>query len=450
MKLTNNSEIEVIELNQDKRRSNEITFDISTLTESNFKRYLMHLDEISGSPLEFLLLSTLGAISGSAGKMYYFKASESLQIFPNLWCCIVGSSTITRKSSALNISTIDLMRIEELNSKEHTQALTKYNEEKKENKELEKPKRDYLVFPSDSTLEAFATILEYSNRGLIVHQELASFLGQLNRSYAGDSKATLTALYDIPQIYEISRQTRENIVLKRPFFTILSASTFSWLKKFTQQDDLSSGFLSRFIFAYRRTSSKQYKALVDLNNPNFRSKYFINAREIFDNICSRCEPIEIRFEDESAKNLHRQKDIEFYNDRILTATDENLQASFSRLNVASIKLSILLALFNGREQISINDVKDAFTLVNYFSLSAELIFTELKQKTQFEEKEKKVLELIQKHQNIKHSKLLQNSNLNKKEFLEVIETLKDKEVISEYFDKTEGSKKQTKFYKVIE
>ena len=151
MELTkSNNEIEIIELNKNKIR--EFEFDLNQLSNSNFKRHLLHLDSISSAPAEFLLLGLLCSISGCAGKNYYFRASESFHLFFNIWACCIGQSTVTRKSSALNISTWDLQRIESQNYKEYKTALDSYKRSKEEKEKPTEPDIKYLILPSDITL----------------------------------------------------------------------------------------------------------------------------------------------------------------------------------------------------------------------------------------------------------------------------------------------------------
>lgn len=448
-KLEENPNIEIVEINSHKKNSNDIDFPVNQLNDSNFKKHLLHLDSTSGSPVEFLLLALLCSISGTVGKKFYFQASEKVKLFFNLWGCIVGQSTITRKTSALSLAAWDLARIEKKNFAEYKKEKDQYDSLSNDDKKVSQaPKRKYLLLPSDSTLESLSSILAESERGLIQHSELSSFLGQMNKSYATDSKPTLTALYDVPEVFEISRKTSGSTILERPYFTLIAASTKSWLKKDTNHSDASGGFLARFLFCCRETNPKKYVPYIDIGKQSFKSPYYVNAREIYESLSSQSLETEIKFT-LAAENVIREKDIQFFNEKIISCKDENLTSSLSRLSVSIYKIAGLLALFNGRFIIDVADVEDAYLIGGFFYQNAKIIFDELRERTTFELKEKKLYDIIKKECNKKGYCTLtdtKSSGLYPKEKKEIISNLVEMELLKEENRKIGESRKATKVY----
>ena len=466
MNIKTNPSFEIKELNTEKKNLRDIPFDIDALNDGNFKRYLKHLDAISGSPKEYFPLSLLCAISGCAGKYPHFKISENMTIYFNLWGCIVGESTKAKKSTALNLATYDLQRIEHSNNELYKKALKEYEYQKtnqrKQSKggesqndknktgnfegfELEKPEPQYLLLPQDFTMESLALILESSVRGLMVHGELGSFLRILERSYSGDAKQTLTHFYDVPESHKITRQTRENVHLHRPYFSLLSASTPEWLNKFTSDSDLSSGFIARFIFAIKEENEKPYIPIMDMGDVTFKSEYYFNVREIFEEICSQNSPFALSIETE-ARNLHRIKDIAF-NNYIMTK-EGNITSSLSRLSISSVKFAGLIALFNRRTYITVQDIEDSFLLVDYFAKNAERIFNVLKTKTIFEQKRDKILDVLQRKQRASKTELYQATGFDQRELDSVLATMLQSENIKATSERTDGGKKPKLFYEL--
>src|ERR1035437_8390941 len=236
--------------------SEEIIFDINKLNESNFKKMIRYYDSISSSPIEYLITGTFAALSGAIGKNAYLEITDSLNIYLNIWGVIIGPSTIMRKTSAINICKKEIQRISDTEYNDYKSKSFQYEKEAaeaKENKERSfnkvPPVRKYIIFPNDSTVESLSDILSYSNRGLIVHSEFGSLLTQLSRSYSGDSKQFLTAIYHVLDSWEVSRSTKKNTVLQRPYLSILGATTIDWVKENSLPSDLRTGFLARFLYS---------------------------------------------------------------------------------------------------------------------------------------------------------------------------------------------------------
>lgn len=341
-KILKNKNIEVKELN--KSNDNEIRFNWTKLNETNFKKMIRYFDSISIAPVEYLLTSLLAAISGTIGKNVYFNITNSMNIYLNIWAVIIGRSTIMRKTTAINLVCKDIQRIDNAMYKDYRKDLDEYQRaintanENKTKIEIEKPTREYLMFPNDSTVESLAENLSVSNRGLLTHSEFGAFLLQLNRGYSADAKQFLTNLYDVPPTYEISRTTKENTLLERPYLSILGASTIDWIKDNSNETDLRSGFLARFIFSIRNTPDKEYIPLLKLKQITLQSEYYLNTKDIFQYLASFDKPVELEIENNAVKK-HIEFDKESFNELMNFSENENELSFKGRLLIYSLKFA---------------------------------------------------------------------------------------------------------------
>jgi hypothetical protein len=430
----------------------EILFNINSLSESNFKKLITYYDSISVSPIEFLITGTLTALSGAIGKMVFFDITDSLRIYLNIYAVIIGVSSISKKTTAINTVKKELERISAADYNSYLRESKEYQKAKEISKQdktdLIEPIRNYLILPSDSTIEALTDILSKSNRGLIVHSEFGGFLQQLNRSYSGDSKAFLTAVFDVPESYEISRATKQNILIQRPFISILGASVIDWIKENSSPADLRSGFFARFLFSIRNKAdlNKKHIPLLKLKELTSRSEHYFNPRPIYDYLVSLSTPIELSINQDAAE-LHINYDTDSYMEMI-ESMNENELSFKARLVIYCLKIAGIIALADQRTTVSLNDMRDAIHLTNYYKKNAERLLNDEMSQTEFNRSEKRVLFLIRANGGkLQHSKLLQLGNFKTKELTEIISNLTEKEQIEIISEKTKYNK-FSKFYKL--
>jgi len=428
----------------------ENLFDITKLSDSNFKKLITYYDSISISPIEFLITGTLTALSGAIGKQVYFDITDSLRIYLNVYAVIIGMSSISKKTTAINTVKKEIERISNTDYNNYKRELQDYQRQKENSKQdktdLSEPIRNYLLLPSDSTIEALTDILSKSKRGLIVHSEFGGFLQQLNRSYSGDSKAFLTSIFDVPESYEISRATKQNVLIERPYVSILGASVIDWIKENSSPSDLRSGFFARFLFSIRNKPdlNKRHIPILKLKELTSRSEHYFNPRPVFDYLVSIKEPIELSI-DKTAAELHMSFDNDSYREMI-ESLNENELSFKARLVIYCLKIAGIIALTDQRTNVSLNDMKDAVLLTDYYKKNVEKLLNDEMNQTEFNRSEKKVLYLIRTNGGkLQHSKLLQLGNFKTKELTEIISNLTEKELIETKNEKTKYNK-FVKFY----
>jgi hypothetical protein len=434
MELSKNPNIEIVELNTNKKDS-EIRFDLDSLEESNFKKMVRYLNDITMSPLEFILTAVLTALSGAVGKQVYWSFTKSFRVYLNVWAVLCGISTISKKSSAINMSLHDLFRIDETLRNEYKKQKEQYenelkNKNGKEQIEVKKPVRDFLILPNDITVESLSDILSTSKRGIMYQSEFGGFLAQLGRSYSQDAKMVLTDLFDVPYFKEISRATKGITLIERPYFALIGASTLEWIRSNSNQDDLRTGFFSRILFSIRNTNEKPLISIFDLEQLTYKSKFYFDTRGVYDFLTAIDEEIVLTASEE-AKAIYRnyEKDSHWELVKIIENQDE---LSFKgRLMIYTLKFAGLMALSEKRTEVNEIDMRNAIKLAGYYSRNIEkLVNDELKTKSDFVIKESKILEKIKRAGTISRVDLLQSNITNgKKELDPILENLREKEQI---------------------
>ncbi|MEW5842316.1 MAG: DUF3987 domain-containing protein, partial [Bacteroidota bacterium] len=368
---------------------NEIRFDVSTLKPSNFKKMLMYYDQITMAPTEYILTVLLCAISGAVGKNIYGSFTKSFRVYLNVWAVLCGPSTLLKKTSAIGTVTHDLQRIDELQKNDFKKQKEQYekeiqNKNSKEKQNIVKPQREYLIFPSDVTVESLTDILTNSKRGLMIQGEWGGWLASLNKSYSQDAKMVLTDFYDVPISKEISRATKGNTLIERPFFSIVGASTVEWIRSNSTQDDLRTGFFSRIIFSIRNRNDKPLISVFDLKDLTYRTEqqFHFNTRDIFNYLVSIDQETIIEASPE-AIILYKKYEKDSYFE--LENIENNDELSFKgRLIIYVLKFAALMALCDKRFKVELCDMENAIVIGNYFKQNIEkLINDELISKTEF-------------------------------------------------------------------
>lgn len=447
-----NKNIQIKELNTS--FSNEIIFDWNKLHETNFKKILRYYDSISIAPAEYLMTSLLAVMGGAIGKNVYFDITDSLKIYLNIWAVIIGKSTLMRKTTAMNQNSETLDRIDKAKYKDYLNELDYYNramESAKENKqklEMDKPIREYILFPNDSTVESLSDILSTSTRGLLKHSEFGSFLQQLNRGYSADAKQFLTNLYDVPERYEISRTTKENTLLTRPYLSVLGASTIDWVKENSNETDLRSGFLARFIFSIRNKPDKPYIPLLKLKQLTKQSEYYFDVRELFEYLISFKE-VTILEIDSLAVDKHIEYDNEGYNEMMNYCENENELSFKGRLLIYSLKFAGIIALSEKRTNVTLQDIEDSILMTDYYKRNVERLLNSELAENEFTRKEQRVIDFIKRKGNeVKRSELLTGLKIKAKELNELLENLFQKDLLKKVEQIHEYNKSVVTIYKL--
>lgn len=168
-------------------------------------------------PPEFHLHAGLATLSVALGNRVY-SDGWSDDIFPTLWVLLIAPSG-WGKSVPLHMSQ-RILQLAGLGER---------------------------VLPGSFSQEALHEQIHDKRVGIFYPQEFAAFLGVLGRDYNRGCMEWLTDVYDVPMEDRKTLRNKE-VVLERPFVSILAASSPIWFAQAYKDSMLGGGFFARFIF----------------------------------------------------------------------------------------------------------------------------------------------------------------------------------------------------------
>ena len=262
--------------------------------------YLGYAREFCHAPDVFHKFAALNALSTMIGPKLRMAWGDQW-IYPNLWVLFLAESSVSAKTTAMNISSRLLGSVE-----------------------------GSRLFPNEFSREALVGMIEKSGHGTFMVSEFSQFMGLTRASYNEGVLGFLTDVFDVPDTYR--RVTRQGeFELRRPCVNILACSTPDFMS--ANEDEWASGFGPRFLLV--PAESDRYIAKPPRSDARKKEKLarFLKNAESVVGECVLEDPS--HYEDWSITNwekLRRKANIE--------------RAWASRLAVYVIKLAILFEVSN--------------------------------------------------------------------------------------------------------
>lgn len=244
-------------------------------------------------------------------------------IKPNLWCCLVGPTTIVRKSTSIELAA----RIGTLDGLEYYKSVT--------------PEKATQLVSCGARLDFFTT--EYKNLMEGFHKEYNSGLTE-----------AMTELYD-GHVVTVKRETLKGSYKSDPntTVTITTATTEEWLADVLNEcSDLAGGFIPRFILVYSPTRDKPIRS-DDAMYSLAMERVIYNAipkQQQFLRLHREAMPLLAAIEEESRRQIHSSGLV--YMDRATARAAEQ-----------TLKLAMIEAVDRGDTTILADDVRKAHTFI---------------------------------------------------------------------------------------
>ena len=176
-----------------------------------------------------LITAWLPHIAVNLGNRVYML-SNSTRIYPNVWSCLLGPSSISRKTTAITYAGYTI----------------KPHEELYEDMPLDVYEAETQIL-SNVTYSKMLSMLALNGVRLFVHHELSAWLAEMNKHFNSGYKQTITELYDGVS-KTVSNQTKTERI-RKPAFSIATATTEAWMyRNIRDNSDQLGGFLQRFIY----------------------------------------------------------------------------------------------------------------------------------------------------------------------------------------------------------
>ncbi len=184
-----------------------------------------------------------------------FMQANSARIYPNIWSCLLGPSSVSRKSTALKFAGYSLKPFED--------ELSQLKPAEYE---------DQTLLLQSVTAAKLLSCLAQNPCRVFVHHEISAWLADMNKNYNAGYKQTVTELYD--GVSKVVRTMERTEHIKDPALSIATATTEAWMyKNIRDTADQFGGFLQRFIYYVVRD--------VDLSHIDLATREGDDLNELF-------------------------------------------------------------------------------------------------------------------------------------------------------------------------
>jgi len=273
--------------------------------------------ELSDAYPEYFLAGALNLLSTAADRGIRIDLTPKA-FYTNLWFMLVGKSTVSRKTTAINLNSV-IMNFAGLEDK---------------------------LTADDATPEAFIDELKDNAKASIHKDEFGLFLAKARRKYQSGIDALLSKLYDSPDHYK-RRLRKETIELKNVYISLLGGFVPEQIAQYALPEDIQSGFFPRmlFVFPERPKQRKKHRILTvgDEEKEKELGDWLGQINELILSVTSQGLTLKA-IPSEEGLNLFEAW-CESWENYILTSRDgKDFAPFFGRASVSALKMAALIEL----------------------------------------------------------------------------------------------------------
>lgn len=325
------------------------------LEEDNFiMKYIETMKKRSDGYPEYWFAGALTCLSAAVQRNGYMSFSHTLALYPNVWCFLLGISSVSKKSTAVSFAK-EILDQDEINTS-----------------------RFYNSFSP----EGFIDGLVQTPRTFIIVDEVTSLLSSISKkAYMCDMRERFCEVYDCNPIYHKLR--KEAFVIKEPYVTQLIATTPSSFEQNADFNNVTSGWFYRYLWFYPNYAKERKR----LQQPT--PEIMMDIRKLKEELLERWVFFTAKNDDPIVFSLSEEM-MEEYNlwvekieDELIEKRSDASLSAFSRLTIYAPKLAMLFEVGSvgfteradeGVVQISDDHMREAMRLIDsYFRPNAEIM-----------------------------------------------------------------------------
>jgi ribosomal protein S25 len=254
------------------------------------------------------------------------------RVYPNLWGLVLGESTLTRKTTAMELAMGFVNEIDE----------------------------NSVISTHDASAEGMIKALADRPEKISIYyrDEVAGFFHAMStKSYLAGMPETLTKLYDVPPIM-VRPLSKETITVKKPVFIFFGGGIQDRVYETVNEDFFFSGFLPRFLVVNGESNIENLQWMGPPVSKNGKSDREVLRSELHSIVDTyQVQVVDAKIFGEDAK-LSKEVEVELTDEawlrmqeteKILTLTaNESTKSNvalptFTRMATSLLKLSILIA-----------------------------------------------------------------------------------------------------------
>jgi len=378
---------------------------------SKLQKILKQASKAINCPIDFLGLGLLASAGIAIGNSRAIQIKKGWDESPIIYGGIVADPG-AKKSPALKFILQPIYNIQKSLKNEYEKEKKVYKEQlakdktksrdwkKSSGKKPLKPEEPIMkqIFTTDSTLEAFAEVLEKNQRGVIfASDELTGWvhaMDQYKRGKGGDRQAWLS-FWNKAQVIVNRKNRKEPIVIQEPMVCVIGCLPPDVLSDLSDERGRKDGFIHRIVFTYPKNIQLKWN---EDETPE-------EAFEALDRIFNSLLQIEPDFDEngnirprvmaftESGKKTWRDFIKNHYNEQEDPRFPDNLKGPWAKFEGYAARFALIIQMLRlvcGKTDIEKVDkvsMIGAAHLVTYFKSHARRVYERLS----FTPKDKKVM-----------------------------------------------------------
>lgn len=343
------------------------------------------------------------------------------ELAPNLWGLVLGDSTLTRKTTAMNMAKDILLEID-----------------------------PDILLATDGSAEGLVTGLSGRPErvSMFFRDEVAGFFDAINKKdYLAGLPQLLTELYDVPRIL-IRQLRKDTITITKPYFVFFGGGIKEKVHNLLTEDFILSGFMPRFLIVsgdtdltrIRRTGPANAAGTEDRANIMDRVKRLHSLYNQRGEMTIAGQPVLMARRYEAQLSQEAWDTFGEYEEnltRVASASPNSMLAlpTFTRLAFSLLKMSLILAAAesdpnsdNSILKVEVTHIRQAaYYVQKWGKYSIQMIENS---GISFNERAiNKAMAAIRKTPGMPKSRLMTNHRMSSREVKEVLETMHDRGMI---------------------
>ncbi len=290
-------------------------------------------------PVEFHPFAFLTGVASLIGKSAYFLEGID-KVHPNLWTLLVGSSSITRKSTSIR-------PIEKLLSTTNVKVL-----------------------PTQGSPEGyFRSFGSITTSAILMHSELGGLIKPMgSKDYMGGLAESFCDMYDPGEGSKERVLARESITIKKFPLSWLACTTPHSVGQREMELCINTGFFPRWNIVLGRPVS-EYVSFRKTKGEKQLKKVGVDLQNII-SYTTNSKPVEVIFPKETLEAYHTWY---ISNRKHLESNNELPSTSLFWVRVMEVvkKYSVVLAIMKKQTTISLETLNQAIEIGRYFFLTSK-------------------------------------------------------------------------------
>lgn len=350
------------------------------------------LSSLSDTYYEYQVGSAFWLISAlTEGKVQLRLQQETLK--PNIWMFILGRSTTSRKSTAIN-----------------------------KTRKIFECATDSTLYNDEFSVEGYLKVLSENPVSNFVRDEVSGLLAKYNKRYNEGIYDNECAIYDGQTLRKAL--AKEEVIVNNPYVTHLYGTTLdSFVQKVTLEN-VNTGWGFRFLYFAPEYEKARKDIGIERAEDVEAWTDLLTRVKLTHQIFAEAPSIDFHIDDSALALFNKVvAELETSLDKLGNGM---LNAAVGRYQLYALKLAMLIEI--GKPQVSFNISEDSMKValklvIDYFIPSYMSVIGKLEEDVKFNQVEKVLVTLRRQGNTSTRSKLLKNSKLKKKDFDEVLETL---------------------------